>query len=82
MEKQQAKGCIATCLQQSQTYNWQIKRGKWGFYLVLVKQKDHDQKKKTQGGYIHGWGIKKREKCSKTFLGYFLQITFTRNKFK
>jgi hypothetical protein len=31
MEGQQAKGCIATCLQQFQIYNWQIKEESKGF---------------------------------------------------
>jgi hypothetical protein len=82
MEIQQAKGCIATCLQQSQTYNWQIKRGEWRFYLVLVEQKDHDQKKDTRR--VHSWlGYQKKGKrVPRLFLDYFLQITFTWNKFK
>jgi hypothetical protein len=82
MEIQQTKGCIATCLQQSQTYNWQIKRGEWGFYLVLVEQKDHDQKTRHKEGPFTVVIPKKWKRTLRFFLGYFLQITFTWKKFK
>ncbi len=82
MEIQQTKGCIATCLQQSQTYNWQIKRGEWGFYLVLVEQKDHDQKTRHKEGTFMVGVSKKGKRAPRLFGGYFLQIIFTQNKFK
>jgi hypothetical protein len=37
---------------------------------------------KNGAGLIHNWGSKKRKNDSRTFVGYFFQITFTWNKFK
>jgi hypothetical protein len=63
MERQQAKWCIATCVQQFQTYNWQIKG--------ITRTKRSWQENKTQGGSICSWDTKKMKKDSKTFFGLF-----------
>jgi hypothetical protein len=53
------------------------KRGEKGFYLVLVEQKDHEQKTRHKEGPFTVEIPEKRKRTPRLFLGYFLQITFT-----